>query len=446
MIKKIKFKDGRREIYFGKKKVFTYINKKYFFNYIKSKEKIDINHVNDCIAKNLINIKQKLKDGQKINFGFFIIRDSMFPAFPLIDKILEYEIFNPIIVIIPYNDLPKKEQMEAFDSTHNYVVKKYPDIEIIKAYDENNGKCVDVSDRLDITCLTTPYRNVLNPLHRAEYLFDKKVLPIHIFYGFTSNFNYDLYNIFSQSELRFCWKIFLDAKYAEDKITLMYRDLDNKLVTSGCVKLDAIKCFSKKNNFKKTIILAPHHSIGDSVPDLKLSTFLKFSDFFLELPKLYPDINFIFRPHPFLKIRMQSDDYWGVEKTEKYFNTLESYPNVVPKYTNEYFKEFVESDGIITDCGSFLAEYLCVDNPGCYLLKNEKATNLTFSDLGKECLQHYYIAYNQNDILDYINNIVIGGMDYKKEKRHNFVKNHISFNDFNTSKYILDYIVNQIKI
>ena len=53
---------------------------------------------------------------------------------------------------------------------------------------------------------------------------------------------------------------------------------------------------------RKTIIIAPHHTIEAKFRNsIGLSNFLEYAELFQELPKKYPQIDFIFRPHPLLR-------------------------------------------------------------------------------------------------------------------------------------------------
>lgn len=71
--------------------------------------------------------------------------------------------------------------------------------------------------------------------------------------------------------------------------------------------MDKLASIEYKNKTRKQILLCPHHTINTK--ELDLSNFLTYSDLFLELPQLYPDVDFIFRPHPLLKYNLTK--YWG---------------------------------------------------------------------------------------------------------------------------------------
>lgn len=184
-------------------------------------------------------------------------------------------------------------------------------------------------------------------------------------------------------------------------------------------KLAGIKC---KNKTRKQILLCPHHTINSK--ELDLSNFLKYSDLFLELPKLYPEIDFIFRPHQLLKYNLIN--YRGDEKTNKYYEKIISYPNVVYDNNQDYLETFANSDAMIHDCGSFTAEYLFTGKPCCYMLKNVDDIKRKFLPMGQKCLDNYYKAFNKNDILNFIDNVVIKGIEPMKNQRDKGIKIKLS--------------------
>ena len=98
---------------------------------------------------------------------------------------------------------------------------------------------------------------------------------------------------------------------------------------------------------------------------------------------------------------------------------------------------FIQSDAIIHDCASFLCEYLFTEKPACYLLKNKESIEKNFNDLGKESLNHYYQAFNEKDILHFIENVVLKKQDTKKEQRLKYAQENLKINYPNVADFIL---------
>ncbi len=113
--------------------------------------------------------------------------------------------------------------------------------------------------------------------------------------------------------------------------------------------------------------------------------------------------------------------------------------NVIWSDSGEYFDVFVNSDGCIQDCGSFLVEYMYTGKPCCYMLKDPKDIDEKFAPLGKECLDRCYISYNTNDIDAFIREVIVEGKDPKKESRDRFAE-HIMANYPNAADKALETI------
>ena len=92
----------------------------------------------------------------------------------------------------------------------------------------------------------------------------------------------------------------------------------------------------------------------------------------------------------------------------------------------DYLETFANSDTMIHDCGSFTAEYLFTNKPCCYMLKNVDDIKRKFLPMGQKCLDNYYKAFNKNDILNFIDNVVIKGIDPMKNQRDKGIKIKLS--------------------
>ncbi|AEP30640.1 CDP-glycerol--poly(glycerophosphate) glycerophosphotransferase [Brumicola nitratireducens] len=105
----------------------------------------------------------------------------------------------------------------------------------------------------------------------------------------------------------------------------------------------------------------------------------------------------------------------------------------------DYFEEFAVSDGIIQDCGSYLVEYFYTLKPQCYLLKSPCDIDTKFVELGKQCLSHCYLAYNQKEIINFIEKIILGENDPKQKDREKFAQQEIMINHPYVAKEIVNY-------
>ncbi len=234
-----------------------------------------------------------------------------------------------------------------------------------------------------------------------------------------------------------CWIAFVENELNLEDLKERQPIHGKNAFVSGYPKADAFEGLVKTKHKRKKVIIAPHHSIhGIGLQ----GQFLKFSDLYLSLPQKYPQIDFIFRPHPLLYYTLIQDKYWGEEKTKEYYQKMDSFENCVYDTSSNYYQTFVDSDGIIHDCGSFLPEYLYTENPACYSLRDKKVINEYFGTFGKGCLDCYYKAYNEKDIINYIENVVLKGNDILKEKRDKFRYSFVKYNYPHASKTIIKYL------
>ena len=131
---------------------------------------------------------------------------------------------------------------------------------------------------------------------------------------------------------------------------------------------------------------------------------------------------------------------WCLERTEQYFNAWSSKSNTLIN-ESDYIELFLTSDAMIHDSGSFVVEYLYVDKPVMRTV-NDVPLDEQFNDFALSCLNQYYFAYNENDIEQFIQN-VINGVDPLKEQRTKFV-NDVLMPKGSPSQNIIDDILDSI--
>ena len=127
-----------------------------------------------------------------------------------------------------------------------------------------------------------------------------------------------------------------------------------------------------------------------------------FKDYILELPKKFPNIDFVFRPHPLLFVNMINEGIWTKNDRDLYIEQLK---NVGIEYSlgGDYFVEFVNSDALIHDCSSFMVEYLFLDKPCCFIVKDN--TKDILSKLGLICLKCHDQVSQEYEIEEFIENL-----------------------------------------
>lgn len=180
--------------------------------------------------------------------------------------------------------------------------------------------------------------------------------------------------------------------------------------------------WKKREEIKKRIIFAPHHTIGNMhLSGLAISSFLETGEFMLEMMRKYSNqVQWAFKPHPLLYSRLVT--VWGKEKTDNYYKEWKLTEN--SQFENgEYYSLFKYSDAMIHDCDSFTVEYFYAHNPILYLERQENAET-TRSELCQRAYDLHYKGSTKEQIEKFIQN-VIQGIDPMKEEREKFYHEYL---------------------
>jgi hypothetical protein len=161
----------------------------------------------------------------------------------------------------------------------------------------------------------------------------------------------------------------------------------------------------------------------------------------LELLEKYSDkVFFIFRPHPLLKTKLYNHPDWVIEKTNSYYNQWESHENSLLSENRDYIEDFILSDSIIHDSGSFTVEYLYTLKPALFLGERPNIDDLT--PTANEAFNCYEYATNNSDIENFIIKVLTDSHDVMYEKKLSFKEN---FLDIHKCKSVAENIMNDIK-
>ncbi len=388
-------------------------------------------------------IREKYKNNEPISIVFLVNMTSMFPAESLMKILTNNDKFRISLYVIPDIRFGDKEMFRIYNDTYNELKNKYPYIKHSIHINKANNIILDwydVINEADIVCYPSPYI-VSYSLYNPYYAVQKNILSIHINYGFfRSKYDRIIYNMDNYNNF---WKVFLETEINFNEYKIYGQCEATNSIIVGYAKMDKLSDYIKneKPRDRKRIVIAPHHSVdGGANQSLSLSNFERYATLFLELPQKYPDIDFVFRPHPVLFTVLRKSNKWGDEKVDNYLNKMKSFPNVTYSTEGDYLEIFANSDGIIQDSGSFLVEYFYTFKPCCYMLKSPNDISDKFNELGVKCLEHVYIAYDEKQITNFIEN-VINNNDYMKEDRIKFAKKEIMINYPNVSKKIYDYLI-----
>jgi hypothetical protein len=142
------------------------------------------------------------------------------------------------------------------------------------------------------------------------------------------------------------------------------------------------------------VIWAPHHSYG--VSWLNFGHFTKQRMPMLNYAKAHPEIDFVFRPHPFLLGTLTGRDLMTVEELDHWRAEWDALPNTYTDIDGPFTSLALAADALITDGVSFIAEYpLVTRKPAIFW---EKPGHWEFSELGKIAEKTSVTAKSMHDV------------------------------------------------
>lgn len=176
---------------------------------------------------------------------------------------------------------------------------------------------------------------------------------------------------------------------------------------------------------RRRVVFAPHFQI-EANDVLNRAAFLWLGNFMLELAEHYSDeVQFAFKPHPFLKRALYGHPDWGKEKTDAYYEKWASMPNTQLE-TGEYIELFKTSDALIHNCGSFTGEYMFTAKPVVFASKDWREIYRTADGFGSKCLDLHYRAQTIGDVRNFIEKVVLGGDDPMLAQRRQFIRDYLT--------------------
>lgn len=382
-------------------------------------------------------IKQLKNSDKKIKIAFFISQNQLWCVQSLYEKFAENPKFEPVIVAFPNGE----DKVKPPDETcrENYDFFKKLKMNVIYGFNFLKNDFKDFKEIFaDIVFYDQPY-----PFFPKKLLFDevsKHALICYVPYGYKianayeANFNMDLQNK--------AWKVFAESPWHKRKYGEYGKTKAKNVIVSGYPKLDVYNNpFSQgdlKNNSKKRVIWAPHWSFRTNI--LRYSTFDLYYKDFLKYAKNTPEIDWVLKPHPRVRYHAVESGLMSEKEIEGYFKEWNRLKNAKFYYGGNYFDIFKTSDALITDCSSFLAEYLPTEKPIIHLISKNSAG---YNEIGSIITGAYYKAYTFDDVKTLIENVILNKNDYLKSQRLSALE-HVVVNKNGAGAFIAKHIEEEI--
>lgn len=360
---------------------------------------------------------KSLKNCEKpLKVLFLVMENSKWCCQSIYDEMDKDSMFEPLIAVSIIRDAHNGKDLSRNILEENYQFFKARNMNVDYAY--RNNRYVDL--RIfspDIVFYEQPWDipRLHKPLNVSGF-----ALTCYQTYGLTFFKNKASY---TKKFHKYLWKYFAENAIEIERFTNLDSYASKNCIDLGYSKLDAY--FDKslidvnkywKNAEKTKVIYAPHHSVGKN--GTTIATFEANGKFILEYARNNPDITWIFKPHPRFKYALLKNNIMSEEEIEQYYSEWEKIGNIYNQ--GDYFDIFKSSDLMITDSCSFLGEYMPTQKP-IIRLCNKKNPSSLLNKFGEHISAACYLAYDNNQLIDLIEKLLVKKDDNKLQERLNTI-------------------------
>ena len=362
--------------------------------------------------------KIPLKDG-KISLVFVCQCEHIFDKVKYFIKyVSENKEFDVSILIVPDEVKNDHTIFEDFAISNN-----------IKYFHYKEGLLKEL--RPNLVCYTRPYEPYLpNDIKAKKVIKYAKTTYIPYGYSLMDLGNVNLGHSFTRN---------ISLFFADNEYAFNYFNKHNKLLLRRKAQVslnigypyfedlnenftDYLKnqpsLFKIKNKTK--VIWTPRWTVTSSLGG---SNFFRYIDNLFDYLIDNDDFSFVFRPHPFAFNNYVSTGLMSQEKADGYISRLSSSKNSIYDKHDLYLNSFNESDVLITDVSSIIAEYMFLGKPIIFC-HNEKEE--ICNEVFEQYSPFFYHANNFEDIKKILSDLK-SGIDPLKEEREK------AFNEFKSS-------------
>lgn len=244
------------------------------------------------------------------------------------------------------------------------------------------------------------------------------------------HFNHKLHNM--------SWRVFAETEWHRDQFISLGRRRGRNVVVSGYPKFDeylGARARAMPSKSTKMIIWAPHWSIRDRV--LGYSTFDRFHAYFVGRAAANRQVDWVFKPHQKLRYHALECGFMTEAEIDAYYKAWAEGGNTRLFDDPGYMNLFESSSALITDSGSFLAEYLPTGKP---VLLLQSDASVGYNSFGQSIVDSYYKARTEGDIDAFIDHVVLQGDDPLKSSRSRLISQVMRTDGVSSGQFIKDHI------
>lgn len=213
--------------------------------------------------------------------------------------------------------------------------------------------------------------------------------------------------------------IFAESEYARDAMAARFSDQgwfsESKIVVTGFPKLDfatqlkvpaggAWRRGFNANN--KRILWTPRWRTSEGN-----CHFFDYKDYFVELCEHYPELDFVFRPHPLCLQNFQKTGEMTDDQQKNMERIYQNSVNMAIDRGGDYQDTLLTTDILVSDVCSLMFEFLATGKPIVYTHRVD-----AFNEIGRKLADAFYWVGNRTE-LDETLAMLIRGEDPMRPKR-----------------------------
>lgn len=382
----------------------TYGQLNYIRNY-SSEKFVELKKYND--TKNISDIAKC----RKVRIGFVLYTSSIWNVDELYNIVMNDDMFEVELILVHVKVQDRTSSRDMFAQTFKYFFDKgYP----IKAADSIDVTQYDILFYLTISNIEEKNINIKSiPL---------KTIVLYTSYSYMladipSKFNALLYHI--------SYRYYTDSFFYKSCIEKKDCYTGNARYF-GFPKIDQFYAAKYvRRSSKKIIIYAPHHSVHRT-KQLRSATFADNYKQIFELAKKYSNETYwIFKPHPSLRsTSVAAGVFKSLDEYDNYENNWDRLDNAEVVSKGDYYSVFKESDAMITDSVSFLAEYQFTHKP--LLLLESYCTS--YNEFGRKIVDILYKCSGKDVLaIEKFINDVLNENDIMRDERDRFFYQYLDY-------------------
>lgn len=405
---------------------------------IKFRYNVSSNKLNKNYQKCINRIRKKVKNNEKIRV-LFLVRENSKWSYDELYKMMNKDFnFEPIVAVSLLTSV-----VEGIDKTRNDIeesAKFFEDAgcKVVKAFERKSNSFINLKEfSPDIVFYDQDWE--LPYIHLPQFV-SAFALTFYSNYsfglvddlGYKKNFHRCLYRYFVEHPQNITRFENRQEGNSKNCLSFGYSKMDVYLQDK---KIDPNDYWKEPEKIK--MIYAPHHSFERQ--GLNFATFAENGKFILELAKKYPETTWVFKPHPRFKQALIVNNIMEKTEIEQYFKEWE---NIGKVYTQgNYFDIFRTSDGMISDCLSFKAEYLPTNKP---LICPTNSKAFRYNEIGEKLSAVTYCTNSNKELEETFKSVIINKNDPQKVKREEILPEFLG--STTTSKKIMEFLKNELQI